>query len=180
MAELSGGAVQHIQPAGGADPQMTGLILQDRAHIVAGERGGLRRIVTKDLRHPAFAVQPIKTPIEGADPQGAALVLEHPGDLVAAQGARIAGLVTIMDERALLGLPAIEPDFRADPQHPRTVERQSGNPVVAERVRIVGIMAQMLDAAGCRLENVDARIGCSHPDAIARIDQHGVHGVAGE
>ena len=159
---------------------MTGLILQDRAHVVAGERGRLRRIVPEDLRHLALAIHPVKTPIEGADPEGAALVLEHPGDLIAAQGARIAGLVTIMDERALLGLPAVEPDFRADPQHPRTVERQSGDPVVAERVRIVGIMTQVLDAAGCRLENVDARIGCSHPDAIARVDQHGVHGVAGQ
>src|SRR2546421_6614093 len=49
------------QPARGSDPQMTRLILEQRAHIVVGERGRLRRIVTKDLRHPAVAVQDRKS-----------------------------------------------------------------------------------------------------------------------
>src|SRR5256885_16767872 len=96
----------------------TTLFRSQRAHIVVGERGRLRRIVTKDLRHPAVAVHAIQTRIEGADPQRAAVILEQPRDLVAAERAQIAGLVTKMDERTVLGLPAVEPDLRAHPQRP--------------------------------------------------------------
>ena len=48
----------------------------------------------------------------------AAVILEQPGDLVAAERARIAALVTKMDERAVFGLPAVEPDLRSHPQRP--------------------------------------------------------------
>jgi len=172
VAELSGGAVEHIQPARGSDPQVTRLILEQRPHVVVGERSRVCRIVTQQLQYAAGAVHPLETSI-AADPQGARLVLQHPRDAAAAQGAQ-------MKEPVVLGLPAIEPRFGADPQGPRAVEGQGADAVIDQRARVRGIVAQVLDAPRCRLQNVEPRVGGSDPDTIAAIDHDSVHGVAGE
>ena len=80
----------------------------------------------------------------------------------------------------MLGLPALEPRYRADPQRPRTLEGQSVDPVVDQRTRVTRIVTPVFEAAGCRLEHVETVVGSSDPHPISGIHHHGVHGVAGE
>ncbi len=84
------------------------------------------------------------------------------------------------NERTEIGLPLIEPRFRAHPQRSGAVESQRVDMVVDQRVRIRRVVAQVLDVSRRGLENVDARIAGSHPDPATGIDEHVVHGIAGK
>ncbi len=75
MAEPARRAIQQVQAAGGADPEVAGLVFEYRAHIVVCQRAALAWIVAECLHDVAVAIHPVQAAVEGPDPQRAAAIL---------------------------------------------------------------------------------------------------------
>ena len=173
VAELAGGAIQHVETGRSPDPQMPRLILEQRPHVVCGERSGVLRVVTQHLQQLAGVIQAAEPRIGRADPERAGGVLQHARDVAATDRAQVR-------ETMMLGLPALEPGLGADPERPGAIEQKRVDVVVDDGARVAGIMTQVLDASGCGLEDVQPRVEGSDPDAIAGVHQQRVDGIAGE
>src|SRR5437899_12105030 len=88
VAELAGGAVQHVETGRGPDPQMPRLILEDGADVVAGEGGRVRRFVMQRLQQLAGVNQAAEPRLGGADPERPGGILQHARDVADAAPAQ--------------------------------------------------------------------------------------------
>ena len=180
VGELARGTIEQREPFGRADPDAPRLIFEQRAHVVAGERGSVARVVTEGLEDAAVVIHTHEACVERGDPKRAGPILEHARDFLVAQGIRGAGRRTDATQRARLGAPTIQAAVRADPDVARAVERERQDVIAGKRSGIVGVIPQVFDASRERIEHVDAGIARADPYLTARIDEHGPNAVARE
>src|SRR5438876_11760686 len=136
VAELAGGAVQHVETGRGPDPQMPRLILEDGADVVAGEGGRVRRFVMQRLQQLAGVIQAAEPRIGCANPERPGGILQHARDVARAERAQVL-------EAMMLALPALESRLGAD-QIGRASCRERGE----ISVRAVSVKKK-LDVAPC-------------------------------
>ncbi len=172
VAQLAGVPIQQVEPVCRTDPKTAGVVFEDGAHFVAGERSRPGRIVAKGLAArvrraeritPASNVPAHTAPLRSSSTVATATAPRRP------EVARACPCAGVQRSR---------PAFGADPERPdcpatrRTRGRCSSEPVAAV------LATQMFEAARRRIENVDARVGRADPDPPPRIDEHCAQRVA--
>src|ERR1700722_11584128 len=180
MRKSAGAALHEIEALRGSDPQMSRMVLEQGAHIVARERGRTRWVMAKSLDDASSRVHPVEAAIESSDPKASAPIFDDRRDLRAARRVRIAALRAEVHESAALRLPAIQAPGGPGPHGTGTIQRQREDLVVAQRIGVARIVLQMLDVARAGIEHIDAGIIRSYPDAAARVHQHGARDIARE
>src|SRR5580692_6964934 len=144
---------------------MSRMVLENRPHAVAGKGGGELCIVTEAFDEVAGRVDVVEPAVERADPEASLLILDHGRDLFARQSAAILAKV---QECVAFGLPAIESRRRPNPHPAAAIEREGEDLIVAQRIGVLRVVPPMLDPAGRGVEDIDAGIVHSYPDAAAR------------
>src|SRR5262249_47932910 len=67
-------------------------------------------------------------------------------------------------ERALGGVPVIQPLCCTHPQSPDSIYGKREHTVIAQRARVMGVMPEVLDLRRCRVQNTDTCVARSYPD----------------
>src|SRR6185312_2990737 len=111
-----------VEPGGGPPPQMSLLVLEKSAHLVARERVRPAWIVAKRLHDAPVEIQPVEPAVDGGDPEGAAAALKHLRDGASAQRGRITGQAAEMAERVSAGLELIQALIGTHPEIARAIE----------------------------------------------------------
>src|SRR5262245_39596007 len=127
-------------------------------------------VVAERLEHAAVAIEPRQAVIVARDPNRAALIFQHARDLHAG-GAEVRQL-------AASSVPLVQTRFGSDPDVARTRTRQREDAVTPQRLRLVRVVTEMLEAAGRRVEHIDAGLARADPNAPARVEDNSAHGVA--